>query len=951
MWTLRGSGSPGPGLSIPGLSLESRSQSEWSLLKDLDDDDDTYSVISWPSRIRVRERRAREDSLGRASDSGSDVSSLRHHPTVAPLYLAPHSEPANQMRTRSAEPPVQQQNLNAELLHHHRAQSAERPQYQRTQSNESAGYQRVSLGEHQKYQHTTEAEPHGVRPSTVGHQADYRPAQQPSSRYTDVRQPPQTYGPPQQSYPAYFQQPLPSTGDAPQPDPRYRDSHPSAHVGGVAHQPSQRLPPKYDHASHVSQSYGPSQQFVPGYTHGQPPPYKTTGGLPPTYDHAPPSGPAHSASKPLASLNGDTAHSSPGPPKVLESHEPPDPRGHPSVPRVMPSRESLESRQRASTDPPVPREGRAASRGDVHSEGLLKSRKAVLPSEIRRRERSVDPEEASESRRSRRISQLEEAKGRGGERIRQGADEGAGRGRRRISNLEAREGHDERRARQSGDEEGRGERRISQLQERVGKDEGGVSQSQEPLEGLEVRKDMIEHGHRKLEERQRRDVDNVSRLEEVQQHAEGQIHGKTGWLEEKLLWDGRRIGQTGDPVMQVQGDKSMRQLEVRHGQTGQGITPFSETKLKEDRNVNELDKMESEVHQITQKDVSEGYGRRRRISQSENDEGQIRRRRISQTEEDWKGRRVHRISQSEKWDGRDQTGQSGRQGEGGEGDGHLPQNRPEDMDTTPPPQQANEPSDERVPEVGGYLQTGSSLPQARHRGSKDGGDLKPKVRTRSMSDIGVTQRSAVFRSLERAASRESVPIGRETGTANGEVGTLDTRVSVAKLRHSYLENASGRKPELESKVEPVVAESDATAGVDRERGPRRPRRYITPSDDRKASERFRTQPITSAERLESDRSRLSPTELQKAEADEEKLDERAKMSVAAKRSLFRLEHPHTVPADGAVGVEVEGHQAFWTCDGRPFILVLTTVPPHTDSLGVSTKTKAGLVTEDDPLPF
>ncbi|KAI4881585.1 hypothetical protein NFI96_004917 [Prochilodus magdalenae] len=64
-----------------------------------------------------------------------------------------------------------------------------------------------------------------------------------------------------------------------------------------------------------------------------------------------------------------------------------------------------------------------------------------------------------------------------------------------------------------------------------------------------------------------------------------------------------------------------------------------------------------------------------------------------------------------------------------------------------------------------------------------------------------------------------------------------------------------------------------------------------------------------------------------------------------------LEHPNTVPADGAVGMEVEGHQAFWTCDDKPFILVLTTVPPHTDSLGVSTKTKAGLVPEDDPLPF
>ncbi|KAI4875497.1 hypothetical protein NFI96_004997 [Prochilodus magdalenae] len=58
-----------------------------------------------------------------------------------------------------------------------------------------------------------------------------------------------------------------------------------------------------------------------------------------------------------------------------------------------------------------------------------------------------------------------------------------------------------------------------------------------------------------------------------------------------------------------------------------------------------------------------------------------------------------------------------------------------------------------------------------------------------------------------------------------------------------------------------------------------------------------------------------------------------------------------IPADGAVEVEVEGHQTFLTRDNKPSILVLTTVPPHTDSLGISTKTKAGLVTEDDPLPF
>ncbi|KAI4882384.1 hypothetical protein NFI96_008983, partial [Prochilodus magdalenae] len=51
------------------------------------------------------------------------------------------------------------------------------------------------------------------------------------------------------------------------------------------------------------------------------------------------------------------------------------------------------------------------------------------------------------------------------------------------------------------------------------------------------------------------------------------------------------------------------------------------------------------------------------------------------------------------------------------------------------------------------------------------------------------------------------------------------------------------------------------------------------------------------------------------------------------------------PADAAV--EVEGHQAFWTCDSKPFILVLTTVLPQMESLVVSTKTKAGLVTEDE----
>uniref|UniRef100_A0A6Q2ZBU6 HP domain-containing protein n=1 Tax=Esox lucius TaxID=8010 RepID=A0A6Q2ZBU6_ESOLU len=176
-----------------------------------------------------------------------------------------------------------------------------------------------------------------------------------------------------------------------------------------------------------------------------------------------------------------------------------------------------------------------------------------------------------------------------------------------------------------------------------------------------------------------------------------------------------------------------------------------------------------------------------------------------------------------------------------------------------------------------YLQRGASLPQARHRGAepaRQDGPPKPKVRMRSMSDIGVSDRSATYRSTERSAAGKEAVVGthqsREGGEAggvllNGEVGTLDTRVSVAQLRHSYLENAN-RKPELEpTKVERTAVEVDPTAGsTDRERGgaTRRPLRYITPGDNRKSCERFRTQPITSAERLESD-------------------------SVAAKRSLFR----------------------------------------------------------------
>ncbi|XP_064258899.1 supervillin isoform X7 [Passer domesticus] len=87
----------------------------------------------------------------------------------------------------------------------------------------------------------------------------------------------------------------------------------------------------------------------------------------------------------------------------------------------------------------------------------------------------------------------------------------------------------------------------------------------------------------------------------------------------------------------------------------------------------------------------------------------------------------------------------------------------------------------------------------------------------------------------------------------------------------------------DSRFEMSAAGSTVSANGDR--GPRKARRYFTPGENRKTSERFKTQPITSAERKETDRSILY-AEIPTAD-DEEKLDDRAKLSVAAKRLLFR----------------------------------------------------------------
>ncbi|NWT23045.1 SVIL protein, partial [Cardinalis cardinalis] len=191
-----------------------------------------------------------------------------------------------------------------------------------------------------------------------------------------------------------------------------------------------------------------------------------------------------------------------------------------------------------------------------------------------------------------------------------------------------------------------------------------------------------------------------------------------------------------------------------------------------------------------------------------------------------------------------------------------------------PEQQFKSPENVERSEAVMYIQSGSVLQPDKAKAPVWKVSTKHKVLTRSMSDYTVTTK------LEPFKSKESM----EASPPNGEIGMVDTKVSVAQLRNVFLESANAnKKTELESRFEMSAAGSTVSANGDR--GPRKARRYFTPGENRKTSERFKTQPITSAERKETDRSILY-AEIPTAD-DEEKLDDRAKLSVAAKRLLFR----------------------------------------------------------------
>ncbi|XP_016521959.1 supervillin-like isoform X4 [Poecilia formosa] len=118
-----------------------------------------------------------------------------------------------------------------------------------------------------------------------------------------------------------------------------------------------------------------------------------------------------------------------------------------------------------------------------------------------------------------------------------------------------------------------------------------------------------------------------------------------------------------------------------------------------------------------------------------------------------------------------------------------------------------------------------------------------------------------------------------------DASQLHTRVSVGQLRSSLLQQTEGSAGQEKLGPDPGHTTSSLDLAAGPEGGRRRGRRYLQGSAvGRKTSERFRTQPITANEMEESTGLLDADENDKKADV---KTDDRAKMSVAAKMSLFR----------------------------------------------------------------
>nr|XP_019949803.1 PREDICTED: supervillin-like isoform X1 [Paralichthys olivaceus] len=179
------------------------------------------------------------------------------------------------------------------------------------------------------------------------------------------------------------------------------------------------------------------------------------------------------------------------------------------------------------------------------------------------------------------------------------------------------------------------------------------------------------------------------------------------------------------------------------------------------------------------------------------------------------------------------------------------------------------------------------------RGTSNSDGPRVNGRTRGVSNGLETETPAESSYLGRQGSQDSASMLSGEGDLfpdGHDVPQLHTRVSVGQLRSALLQQ-TGSGAQLE-KVCPDAgrATSSLDLAVDpgSEGGRRRTRRYLPgggPGGGRKTSERFRTQPITANE-MEESSGLVDAEEEENCKADV-KTDDRAKMSVAAKMSLFK----------------------------------------------------------------
>uniref|UniRef100_A0A452QW29 Supervillin n=1 Tax=Ursus americanus TaxID=9643 RepID=A0A452QW29_URSAM len=212
------------------------------------------------------------------------------------------------------------------------------------------------------------------------------------------------------------------------------------------------------------------------------------------------------------------------------------------------------------------------------------------------------------------------------------------------------------------------------------------------------------------------------------------------------------------------------------------------------------------------------------------------------------------------------------------------QEEPESL-AHPPPAQQQPPERISRQEVVLYVQSQPVSQEARATGHrKEVVTKKRKVLTRSLSDYTGPPQLQPLKCQDPASKQEPEPRSCKAEGPPPELGMLDTKVSVAQLRNAFLES--------------VNASVGLPTGVERERGSRKPRRYFSPGESRKTSERFRTQPITSAERKESDSvaaKRLLFREMEKS-FDEKNVPKRRSRNAAVEQRLRRLQdRSHTQP--------------------------------------------------------